>query len=202
MDMTFTLLKTRFFLNLEDGNETDMKAHYEDMRSIIVSFVHSSLNWREIHTGLTMFISEVSHIIGDTIGKKLRGYAARILEIAKGLLRQLELLVENGVTTSCETGEPKCEESPKVEKKVRLSSKYTAVCEIINMIISMKMINGGNITSNEIISRVHRLFGLDYPSDKYYKTRGEIIRRSPEDGDRAYFLMAAVRTLNYEYANA
>ena len=105
--MTFTLLKTRFFLNLEDGNETDMKAHYEDMRSIIVSFVHSSLNWREIHTGLTMFISEVSHIIGDTIGKKLRGYAARILEIAKGLLRQLELLVENGVTVSCETGEPK-----------------------------------------------------------------------------------------------
>lgn len=123
MDMTFTLLKTRFFLNLEDGNETDMKAHYEDMRSIIVSFVHSSLNWREIHTGLTMFISEVSHIIGDTIGKKLRGYAARILEIAKGLLRQLELLVENGVTVSCETGEPKCEESPKVEKKVKLSSK-------------------------------------------------------------------------------
>lgn len=96
MDTTFTLLESRFFLNLEEGNETDIKVHYEDIRKMIVAFVHGKLHWRTIHTGLTMFISEVTHLVSESVCNTLAGYGRRILEIAKGLLRQLELLVESG----------------------------------------------------------------------------------------------------------
>lgn len=203
MDTTFTLLESRFFLNLEEGNETDIKVHYEDIRKMIVAFAHGKLHWRSIHTGLTIFISEVSHLISESVGKILVGYGKRILEIAKGLLHQLELLVESGNNEmgTVSEGTP-VETQEKVRKKVKLTAKYTAVCEIINMIISMNMMNGGDIPSNEVINRVHELFGLNYTTDKYYKTRGEIIRRCPEDECRPYFIKAALEVLKCEYANA
>lgn len=198
-----SLLKASFFISLEEGDETDIRVHYEEMRHIIVSFAHGTVHWRDIHTGLSIFISEVAMIIEDAIGKKLINYGRRILEIAKKLLRQLELMVETGhFSSGHHESRPVDSKTVTVKKRVTLSAKYTSVCEIINMIISMKMINGGDITASEIIHRVHTLFGLDYPADKYYKTRGEIIRRCPENDERAYFLKAAAKTLNYEYANA
>lgn len=203
MDTTFTLLESRFFLNLEEGNETDIKVHYEDIRKMIVAFVHGKLHWRIIHTGLTMFISEVTHLVSESVCNTLAGYGRRILEIAKGLLHQLELLLESGNNETETVSESAlAEKQNKVRKKVKLTAKYTAVCEIINMIISMNMINGGDIPSNEVINRVHELFGLNYSTDKYYKTRGEIIRRCPEDGCRPYFIKAALEVLKCEYANA
>lgn len=197
-----SLLKASFFISLEEGDETDIRVHYEEMRHIIVSFAHGTVHWRDIHTGLSIFISEVAMIIEDAIGKKLINYGRRILEIAKKLLRQLELMVETGHFSNADYEESPADSQPAVKKRVSLSAKYTAVCEIINMIITMRMINGGDIAGNEVIRRVHELFGLDYATDKYYKTRGEIIRRCPENGQRAYFLMSAVKTLNCEYANA
>ena len=203
MDTTFTLLESRFFLNLEEGNETDIRVHYEDIRKMIVAFAHGKLHWRTIHTGLTMFISEVTHLVSESVCNTLAGYGKRILEIAKGLLRQLELLVESGNSEMEPVSEnTQAEKTNKGRRKIKLSAKYTAVCEIINMIISMNMINGGDIPSNEVINRVHELFGLNYTTDKYYKTRGEIIRRCPEDGCRPYFIKAALEVLKSEYANA
>lgn len=64
------------------------------------------------------------------------------------------------------------------------------------------MVNGGNVPNSVIINGVHELFGLDYSTNKYYKTRGEIIRRSPPGNERAYFLKAAAQTLNSEYENS
>lgn len=201
---TLTLLNSRFFLNIEDGIETDIRTHYKEIRSLIVSFSHGCSNWRNIHTGLTLFISEVRAIVKEAIGEILH-YGNRILDIAVGLLNQLELLVKSGTVLEDTSPILKEEEEPikkKSSKKLKLTAKYTAVCEIINMIISMNMFNGGDVVKNDIIDRVHELFGLDYSTTKYYKTRGEIIRRCPEDEIRTYFLKAASKVLNSEYANA
>lgn len=201
---TLTLLNSRFFLNIEEGIETDIKTHYKEIRSLIVSFSQGNSHWRNIHTGLTLFISEVKAITKDAIGEILH-YGNRILDIAVGLLNQLELMVKSGnMNPTCKSADSETEvqEKPNPKKKLKLTANYTAVCEIINMIISMNMFNGGDVVKNDIIDRVHELFGLDYSTTKYYKTRGEIIRRCPADEVRTYFLKAAMDVLNSEYASA
>ncbi len=196
---TFTLLESRFFKQMELGNEKNIKAHYEEFRTLLVSYAHQGVSWRDIHTGLTIFISEIEHLITNINTEELIGYGRRILSIASRLLQQLELMVKSG-NLPCNSDAPTAESKP--AKRVKLTAKYTAVCEIINMIISMQMLNGGEITNSEVITRIHDVFGLDYTPDKYYKTRGEIIRRCPADECRTYFLKSAIEVLNNEYISA
>lgn len=197
---TFTLIESRFFKQMEDGDDKDIKQHYEEFRAMLVSFAHQGISWRDIHTGLTVFISEIEHILTHNSNIELIGYGKRILSIATRMLHQLELIVRTGTIPSASN--ETSTETVKTRKSVKLTAKYTAVCEIINMIISMQMLNGGDITNSEVINSIHELFGLDYKPDKYYKTRGEIIRRCPADECRTYFLKSAMDVLNSEYLSA
>lgn len=193
----FSLLKTEFFRRLEEGIEEQIKSHYEDMRSIMVKFAHGNLSWRDIHTGLTILISEVEVIIEDEIPAILRKYGKRVLSIAKGLLAQIELITEKDIMPTTKTGTP----SEQIEDTVTLTAKYSDVVEIINLIIAMKMLNGGNIKNEVIIQRMHRVFGLNKTVADYYSARKGLKRRCPKnDTTFAYFIAAGLTTLNAELA--
>lgn len=193
----FSLLKTEFFRRLEEGIEEQIKSHYEDMRSIMVKFAHGNLSWRDIHTGLTILISEVEVIIEDEIPAILRKYGKRVLSIAKGLLAQIELITEKDIMPTTKTGTT----SEQIEDTVTLTAKYSDVVEIINLIIAMKMLNGGNISNETIINRIHWAFGINRKPGDYYNVRKSLKKRCPEDDETfAYFLSAGLKVLNAELA--
>lgn len=192
------LLETEFFAAIENKVETDIRQHYHEIRDMIVGFAHSGANWRHIHTGLSVFIAEVSSLI-EGIENILLSYARRIVEIAKSLLRQIELAIEAGVPE--DEAEPVKTKSA-FAKRGKLTAKYTDVCELINLIISMKMMSGGKGYAKHIIDSVHEMFALDCDTDKYYKTRGDIAGRSPMDDCRAYFIRDGLKVLNKEYLSA
>lgn len=194
---TFSLLKTEFFRRLEEGIEEQIRSHYEDMRSFMVKFANDNLSWRDIHTGLTILISEIEVIIEDEIPAILKKYCKRVLSIAKGLLAQIELISDKGFMPVTKKATPtESEEAP-----VTLTAQYSDVVEIINLIIAMKMINGGNIKNEVIIQRMHRVFGLNKTVADYYSARKGLKRRCPKnDTTFAYFIAAGLTTLNAELA--
>lgn len=191
---TFTLLSAEFYLRLEARNEAEIKSHYEEMRQLVVKFAHGNLSWRDIHTGLTIFISEVSALIEENLPLPLERYAKRILAIAKGLMAQLEYIGTHH--------NPKVKHMPtKEEEPVTLTAQYSNVAEIINLIIAMKMLNGGNISNETIINRVHRMFGIDKTPADYYNARKGLKKRCPKDDENfAYFIAAGLKVLNAELA--
>lgn len=194
---TFSLLKTEFFRRLEEGIEEQIRSHYEDMRSLMVKFAHGNLSWRDIHTGLTILISEVEVIIEDEIPAILKKYGKRVLSIARGLLAQIELITDKGIQFTPKTSAS----TEQVEEPVTLTAQYSDVVEIINLIIAMKMINGGNIKNEVIIQRMHKVFGLNKTVADYYSARKGLKRRCPKnDTTFAYFIAAGLTVLNAELA--
>lgn len=194
---TFSLLKTEFFRRLEEGIEEHIKSHYEEMRSLMVKFAHGNFSWRDIHTALSILVSEIEVIIEDEIPAILKNYGKRIMAIANRLIAQIELMVNNGLKAV----QPKAASKEDAEEEVTLTAKYSDVVEIINLIISMKMINGGNIPNEAVINRIHRMFGIDRKPSDYYNVRNSLKKRCPKENEPfTYFLAAGIEVLNAELA--
>lgn len=197
---TFTLLNASFFLHLEEGNEAEIKNHYEEMRSMIVEFAHGDDNWRNIHTGLTLFISEVATIIEEAIGTILK-YGKRILAIAKGLISQIELIAKNAIEVPAAHAKKNTSPEDDSDSSLTMTCDYADFCEIINMAITMKLFNGGRAKAKAIIAKFHKVFGWNKTEQEYYNNRNAFLRRCPSDGNgRAYFMEAVARALNAEYS--
>ncbi len=193
------LLQTRFFIQIEEGSDENIKESYEDIRIQIVTFAHSKAGWRVIHTGLTIFISEVS-VIMESVSGKLLTYARRILEIAKGLLHQLELVITaDGEHDGTAEPEKSMNDSG---RKVVFTGRYADLCELIHLILAARFINGGNASARQYIMKgVHSLFGLEYDPKKYQNARDGIRRRCPAKGSRVtYFLDEKIDDVNAELA--
>lgn len=194
---TFSLLKTEFFRRLEEGVEEQIRSHYEDMRSFMVKFANGNLSWRDIHTGLSILVSEIESIIEEPIPATLIKYGKRVMAIANRLIAQIELMVNNGLKAV----QPKSASKESTEEEVTLTAKYSDVVEIINLIISMKMINGGNIPNEAVINRVHRMFCIERKPSDYYNVRNSLKKRCPKDDEPfTYFLAAGIDVLNAELA--
>lgn len=192
------LLGHDFFSGIEQGDERVAKEHYYGMRSAIVAFSRSSLHWREIHTGLTIIIAELSVMAQESTLSKVAIYAKRILAIAEGMLRQLEMALSKNHDIQKE--EP--QEANMSDAKVTFTGKYADFCEAVLLILSAKFGNGGHSSvRNHIIIGMHRVFGLEYDSKKFQNARDGIKRRCPANGSRVtYFLDSAVDVVNAELA--
>ena len=194
----FTLLNAKFFLQLEDGDEDNIKAHYSDMRAELVEYAHSNTHWRVIHTGLSIFISEVAEILGYAKGLLSR-YAKRILEIAKCLLNQIEMAVSAKIALDPVTENKEVQETT---AEVTFTGNYADFCELIHLIVACKLINGGSKATQQHIKKgLHSLFGLEFDPKKYQNARDGIKRRCPAKGSRVtYFLDSMVDVVNAELA--
>lgn len=195
---TFTLLNTKFFHQLEEGDESNITALYADMRATIVEYAHGSSQWRVIHTGLSIFISEVAEILGYADGLLSR-YAKRILEIAKCLLNQIEMAVSAKIALDTVTENNQVTDTT---SDVTFTGNYADFCELIHLIIACKFINGGSKAFQlHIKKELHSLFGLDFDPKKYQNARDGIKRRCPAKGSRVtYFLDNMVDVVNAELA--
>ena len=193
-----TLLNSQFFHQLEEGDESNIKALYADMRAIIVEYAHGNSQWRVIHTGLSIFISEVAEILGYADGLLSR-YAKRILEIAKCLLNQIEMAVSAKIALDTVAENNKVTDTT---SDVTFTGNYADFCELIHLIIACKFINGGNKAYQLHIKKgLHALFGLDFDPKKYQNARDGIKRRCPAKGIRVtYFLDNMVDVVNAELA--
>ena len=176
-----TLLNSQFFHQLEEGDESNIKALYADMRATIVEYAHGNSQWRVIHTGLSIFISEVAEILGYANGLLSR-YAKRILEIAKCLLNQIEMAVSAKIALDTVAENNKVTDTT---SDVTFTGNYADFCELIHLIIACKFINGGNKAYQLHIKKgLHALFGLDFDPKKYQNARDGIKRRCPAKGSR------------------
>lgn len=197
----FTLLDTKFFHQLEEGDESDIRLHYVEIRTAIVDFAHSGNHWREIHTGLLIFVSEVTEIM-ESATDLLSRYAKRILGIAKSLLAQIELAFSSG--NEAQNIQPHKEKENNDEKKpsVTFTGKYADLCELIHLILASKFINGGSSSVRQhIVKGIHSLMGLEFDPKKYQNARDGIKRRCPAKGSRVtYFLDSIVDVVNAELA--
>ncbi len=101
-----------------------------------------------IHTGLSIFISEVAEILGYANGLLSR-YAKRILEIAKCLLNQIEMAVSAKIALDTVAENNKVTDTT---SDVTFTGNYADFCELIHLIIACKFINGG-IRRTSSISR-------------------------------------------------
>lgn len=195
---TFTLLNAKFFHQLENGDENNIKALYSDMRAELVEYAHSNTHWRVIHTGLSIFISEVAEIIVYADGLLSR-YAKRILEIARCLLNQIEMAVSAKIAL-----DPVSENSDVQDAmpKVTFTGNYADFCELIHLVIACRLINGGSKASQLHIKKgLHSIFGLEFDPKKYQNARDGIKRRCPAKGSRVtYFLDSMVDIVNAELA--
>lgn len=198
---TFTLLNTAFFTQLEDGNEKNIKALYTEMRTIVIDFAHSDNHWREIHTGLSVFISEVAEIM-ESATEALSRYAKRILGIAKALLAQIEMALTAGRNNML--AQPGSNETVKEEKKatVTFTGKYADLCELIHLVLAAGFINGASASARQhIVKGLHSLMGLEFDPKRFQNARDGIKRRCPAKGSRVtYFLDSAVDIVNAELA--
>lgn len=194
----FTLLNAKFFLQLEDGDEDNIKALYSDMRAELVEYAHSNTHWRVIHTGLSIFISEVAEILGYADGLLSR-YAKRILEIAKCLLNQIEMTVSAKIALDTVAENNQVTDTT---SDVTFTGNYADLCELIHLIIACKLINGGSKASQLHIKKgIHALFGLDFDPKKFQNAKDGIKRRCPAKGSRVtYFLDSMVDVVNAELA--
>lgn len=199
---TFALLETPFFRSIETGRSEGIKNHYEEIRSLIVLFSTGDSGWRTIHTGLSLLIAETEYLLSTGMSEELAGYARRIIGIAVRLIGQVELMVNN--TSDSAMKSPSTDDNNEdmitdSDPPVTLTANYSDVVEIINAIITMKMINNGRVKNAVIINGIHRLFGLDYSSDKYYNSRNAIRNRCPKEGTSlTYFLDTARDMVNAE----
>lgn len=205
---TFALLNTRFLESLEAGNENRIKEDYEEIRSKIVCFSHDTECWRTVHTGLTLLVTELEYLLEEGLPGNLPGYARRILTLARHMISQVELIVSHstaaaetvniGNTEEVSKEEPHQSKTPEIAP-LTLTANYSDLAEIINVIITMKMANGGRVKNNVIIEAVHNMFGLDCGTDRYYNTRNAIRYRCPKEGTSlTYFLDAARDAVNTE----
>ncbi len=194
-----TLLDHDFICGIEEGNESVAKEHYTGMRSAIVEFSHSSLHWREIHTGLTIIIAELSVLVNEATPATVAIYAKRILAIAEGMLRQIEMAISKNHDIRIESAK---EDTKEADTKVTFTGKYADFCEAVLLILAAKFGNGGHTSvRNHIIIGIHRIFGLEYDSKKFQNARDGIKRRCPAKGSRVtYFLDTAVDVVNAELA--
>lgn len=193
-----TLLNSQFFHQLEEGDESNIKALYADMRATIVEYAHGNSQWRVIHTGLSIFISEVAEILGYANGLLSR-YAKRILEIAKCLLNQIEMAVSAKIALDTVAENNQVADTT---SDVTFTGNYADFCEIIHLIIACKFINGRSKAFQlHIKKELHSLFGLDFDPKKYQNARDGIKRRCPAKGSRVtYFLDTMVDVVNAELA--
>lgn len=194
-----TLLETRFFLNFEERKETDIRAHYHDARTAVVEFAHSKTGWREIHTGLTIFIAELSILI-ESATDVMKAYGQRLIEISKGLIRQIELAVTAKVDMGNEAGSDV--PAGKEQSNAVFTGKYSDLVEVIFLFLEANFINGGSRHSRSyIIRELHRLAGLEYDAKKFHNAKNGIERRCPAEGCRVtYFLDEIIDKTNARLA--
>lgn len=202
---TLTLLHTPFFASLENRDDSRIRNDYEDIRSLIVAFSMDNDCWRTVHTGLAILVTEVSFLIDEGLPEELARYGRRILTLAKCMIAQVELtasrFLSDTVSEPTENKETVTEEKDETAETtpLTLSANYSDLAEIINVIITMKMANGGRVKNTAIINAVHRLFGLECGVDRYYNTRNAIRNRCPREGTSlTYFLDAAKESVNNE----
>ena len=193
-----TLLNSQFFHQLEEGDESNIKALYADMRATIVEYAHGNSQWRVIHTGLSIFNSEVAELLGYADGLLSR-YAKRILEIAKCLLNQIEMAVSAKIALDTVAENNQVIDTT---SDVTFTGNYADFCELIHLIIACKFINGGSKSYQlHIKKELHSLFGLDFDPKKYQNARDGIKRRCPAKGSRVtYFLDNKVDVVKAELA--
>ena len=198
--MNYTkLLTLAFFQTSEDANTGDHRATYDEARTHIVEYAHSTLSWNEKHTGLTIVKAELTIMIDMNISGNTP-YAKGLLQIVEGMIRKLELT--SAASESVQPQTEKSEDSGIIFPKHKLfKGQISELCELISLVLKAVYPNGCSLREKQyIIKGMHRLLGWEFDGKKWQNAIDGIRKRTPEGIRVVYYLDRVVNDLNDELA--
>lgn len=195
------LLRMTFFQAVEDSSDQDRRNAYEEARSGIVAYAHSSLPWSEVHTGLTIIKAELVIMIELNMSA-IATFAKGLLVVVEGMIRKLEInsYSNHNVASSEQTPNAKYEETAFTKSKL-FKGQISQLGELISLIIKAVYPNGCSLKEKQyIVKGMFRLLGCEYDGKKWQNSIDGIRKRTPAGSSVLYYLDRLVKDLNNDMA--
>ncbi len=202
------ILLLDFFQAYENAATVNHRDSYNEARSSLVDFAHSSLPWSEIHTGLTIVKAELTIMIELNLSGIIP-YAKGLLNIVEGMLRKLELIQTIGDKDSQKsesiTTDADKESMPSKDEKGQFvftqSRLFTGPAnhfgELVSLVVKAVYPKGSTLRQRQyIIKGMHFLLGWEYDGKKWQNSIDAIRKRTPDGIRMVYYLDRIVNDLN------
>lgn len=197
--MTHEKILNLAFFQYSEESVGDHRATYNEARSHIVDYAHSSLSWSERHTGLTIVKAELTIMIELAMSGNIP-FAKGLLNIVEGMLRKLELTPSN-VESKQESPEESDDFDIKSLGRKLFKGQICELYELISLVLKAVYPEGCTLTEKQyIIKGMHRLLGWKYDGKKWQNAKDGIRKRTPEGTRLVYYLDKIVDKLNNELA--